>query len=189
MKLAPKFIETATEISGLTTVKRLPSADTRGFFERLVCTSEINAWGNRPIKQINRSTTKRKGVIRGLHLQNEPHSECKLITCLKGKVLDIAVDLRRNSPTFGKSFAIELSETNRISLLIPEGCAHGFQTLTNNVEMLYIHSAAYSALHEDGIDSLDETLRLNWPLECTERSERDEILKKFKQYKDNEIEV
>lgn len=190
MKLSKKFVEVDTKIPGLTVVKRSPNTDSRGLFERLICTSEIKAWGNRPIKQINRSVTKLKGVIRGLHLQKEPYSECKLITCLKGRVMDIAVDLRLGSPTYGKSFSIELNNKNGISLLVPEGCAHGFQSLTNNVEMLYIHSESYSAQHEDGINSLDETLCLNWPLACRERSERDKSLKAFAaQHEENQVEV
>ena len=187
--MGKKFIESDTEIPGVCVVKRLTNADNRGVFERLFCTSEINAWKNRPIKQINRSRTKLKGVIRGLHFQKEPFSECKLITCLKGCVMDIAVDLRRKSATYGKSFAIELSEKNNISFLVPEGCAHGFQTLTDDVEMLYIHSAAYSAQHEDGINSLDKSLGLDWPLTCTDRSQRDKTLKTFAQYRENRVEV
>ena len=103
--------------------------------------------------------------------------------------MDIAVDLRRKSATYGKSFAIELSEKNNISFLVPEGCAHGFQTLTDDVEMLYIHSAAYSAQHEDGINSLDKSLGLDWPLTCTDRSQRDKTLKTFAQYRENRVEV
>ena len=189
MKLVKKFIESDTEIPGLSIVKRLPSADNRGLFERLFCTTEINAWSNRPIKQINRSKTKLKGVIRGLHFQKKPHSEFKLITCLSGSVMDVTVDLRKKSPSFGKSFAIRLSEANDISLLVPEGCAHGFQTLTNDVEMLYLHSTSYAAQYEDGINSLDETLDINWPLACVERSERDKTLKTFADYRDKQIEV
>jgi len=187
--LSKKFVEVETIIPGLTVVKRSPNTDNRGLFERLICTSDIKAWENRPIKQINRSVTKLKGVIRGLHLQKEPYSECKLITCLNGRVMDIAVDLRIGSPTYGKSFSIELNSKNGISLLVPEGCAHGFQSLTNNVEMLYIHSESYSAQHEDGINSLDETLCLNWPLACTERSERDKSLRAFTQHEENQVEV
>ena len=103
--------------------------------------------------------------------------------------MDIAVDLRIGSPTYGKSFSIELNSKNGISLLVPEGCAHGFQSLTNNVEMLYIHSEAYSAQHEDGINSLDGNLCLNWPLACTERSERDKSLQAFAQNEVNQVEV
>ena len=187
--MAKKFIETYTNISGLTVVKRLPVSDKRGLFERVLCVNEISSWGNRSVKQINRSVTKLKGVIRGLHFQRNPYSECKLVTCLKGSVMDVALDLRTKSPTYGKVFSIELNQGNDISLLIPEGFAHGFQTLSDNVEMLYIHSTEYSAENECGIDSLDHNLGINWPLPCTERSERDKTLQTFEQLKDKKVEV
>lgn len=187
--MAKKFIETDTDISGLTVVKRIPVSDNRGRFERVLCVNEISSWRDRSVKQINRSVTKLKGVIRGLHFQQKPYSECKLVTCLKGSVMDVALDLRTKSPTYGKIFSIELNQNNEISLLIPEGFAHGFQTLSDNVEMLYIHSTEYSEENECGIDSLDHNLGINWPLTCTERSERDKTFQTFEQLKDKNVEV
>ena len=187
--MAKRFIETDTYISGLTVVKRTPVSDNRGLFERVFCVNEVFSWGNKPVKQINHSVTKLKGVIRGLHFQQMPYSECKLVTCLKGSVMDVALDLRPKSPTYGKFFSIELNQSNNVSLLVPEGFAHGFQTLSDNVEMLYIHSNEYSAENECGIDSLDHNLGIKWPLACTERSERDKTLQTFEQYKDKKVEV
>ena len=103
--------------------------------------------------------------------------------------MDVALDLRTKSPTYGKIFSIELNQNNEISLLIPEGFAHGFQTLSDNVEMLYIHSTEYSEENECGIDSLDHNLGINWPLTCTERSERDKTFQTFEQLKDKNVEV
>ena len=187
--MTKKFIETLTEIPGLIVIERVPASDNRGLFDKLFCIKEINSWKNRPIMQINRSETELKGVIRGLHFQQFPHSEYKLVTCLRGSVMDVALDLRKSSPTYGKTFSIKMTQSNNISLLVPAGCAHGFQTLSNNVEMIYVHSADYSAEYEDGIDSLDHTLKINWPLPCTERSERDKSLKAFNQLEDIKIEV
>ena len=87
--MAKKFLETDTDISGLTVVKRMPVSDNRGLFERVLCINEISSWRDRSVKQINRSVTKLKGVIRGLHFQQKPYSECKLVTCLKGSVMDV----------------------------------------------------------------------------------------------------
>jgi len=187
--LTKKFIEKVTEISGLVMIERVPASDNRGLFDKLFCVREISSWKNRPIMQINRSKTKRKGVIRGLHFQRIPHSEYKLVTCLKGSVMDVILDLRKSSPTYGKSFSLEMTQSNNISLLIPPGCAHGFQTLSNDVEMIYVHSAVYSVEHEDGINSLDRTLKINWPLPCTERSERDKSLKAFDKLEDIKIDL
>ena len=188
-KLPDRFVETGTDIPGVTIIKRHPFKDQRGLFERLICTEELVSWGNRPIKQVNRSFTQNKGTIRGLHFQLPPYSDCKLVACIKGRVLDVTLDLRPKSPTFGKNFSIELSRSNNTALLVPEGCAHGFQTLTNNVELIYVHSKFYSSSFEDGIDSLDEDLGIIWPLPCTARSERDKKLNKFNWFKDQQIDM
>ena len=150
--------------------------DQRGFFINLFREGEEwvqKVWGNRKLCQINLSNTAKKGTIRGLHYQTEPYSECKLIRCLKGKVWDVAVDLRADSPTFLKWHAVELSPVKNNAIVIPEGCAHGFQSLEDDSELMYIHSNEWKPSHEKGIRWDDKKLRINWPLELNFISERD----------------
>jgi dTDP-4-dehydrorhamnose 3,5-epimerase len=108
-----------------------------------------------------------------MHFQYPPHCEWKLIACIKGKVHDVVVDLRCGSPTFLQKFAIELSGDNSLSLLVPPGCAHGFQTLEENCEMLYFHSHPFVSSAEGGIRTDDPLLSIMWPLSLTDRSVRD----------------
>jgi len=131
------------------------------------------SWGSRNIAQVNISITKSVGAIRGLHFQIGQYSEAKLVRCIKGKLWDVAVDLRRNSDTFGSWYATELSAELGNSLLIPEGFAHGFQVLLPNSELLYIHSNIWVKDAESGIRFDDPTLAINWPLEPKAISNRD----------------
>lgn len=133
-------------------------------------------WGQNPIKQINVSLTKEVGSIRGLHYQSKPYEEAKIVQCLKGKVWDVVVDLRVNSKTFGKWCAFELSPDLSNSILIPKGCAHGFQVLEPNSELLYIHSENWEPSHDRGVIWNDETLAISWPLSLTNISEKDKKL-------------
>ena len=160
----------------MTVIERENIADTRGYFERLFCVKELQSWAKRPVEQINRTKSIKSGTLRGFHFQAPPMAEAKYITCIKGSVYDVALDLRSGSPTFGKSFGIVLSEGLSNALIIPEGVAHGFQTTSENVEMLYFHSELYSPEHEGGIYSLDKDINIDWPLEVTEMSERDKKL-------------
>ena len=163
-----------TPISGLFVIERSPYRDHRGAFSRLFCTNEFSEIpGSRQIMQINHSSTKASGAVRGMHFQQPPHAEMKFITCLKGKVFDVAVDIRQNSPTYLKWYAEILSPANNKSLVIPEGFAHGFQTLTDDCEMLYFHTAAYQSAAESGLHPLDPALNIQWPLAITVMSERD----------------
>jgi dTDP-4-dehydrorhamnose 3,5-epimerase len=130
-------------------------------------------FGSRPVAQINRSFTRTRGVVRGMHFQHPPHAEIKLVTCLHGEVFDVAIDLRQNSPTFLKWHAEILNGENHRTLAIPAGFAHGFQTLAEDCEMLYLHSAAYAPDAEAGIHPLDPRVAVKWPLEITELSPRD----------------
>ena len=114
-----------------------------------------------------------------MHYQNPPYAEMKLVSCLKGEVYDVAVDLRKDSPTFLKWHATILSEENHRSFAIPEGFAHGFQTLTDHCELIYLHTAAYAPEAEAGIDALDPFVGIEWPLPITERSVRDQAHRKF----------
>jgi dTDP-4-dehydrorhamnose 3,5-epimerase len=128
----------------------------------------------RAIAQINHTLTTRTGTVRGLHVQRPPHAEMKIVTCLRGAVFDVAVDLRGGSPTFLQWHAEHLTAENRRWLVIPEGFAHGFQTLTDDCEMLYLHSASYMPSAEGGLDATDPRLAIPWPLPIAERSPRDE---------------
>ena len=161
-------------LSGLTVVQRRPIEDQRGFFSRFFCADEFRQAGfTQPIAQINHTLTRKKGAVRGLHFQRPPHAETKVVSCLKGNIFDVAVDLRRGSPTFLKWHGEVLSAENRRSLLIPEGFAHGFQTLTDDCELIYLHSASFHPEAEDALNVNDPKLAIVWPLAMTELSERD----------------
>lgn len=121
----------------------------------------------------NHSVTRRRGSVRGLHFQYPPHGEVKLVSCLRGEVFDLAVDLRRHSPTYLKWHAELLSNSNRRSLLIPRGFAHGFQTLSDDCELLYLHSAPYAPGADGGLNPADPALGIPWPLPLADISERD----------------
>ena len=161
-------------ISGLMRVERKPIEDSRGYFVRMFCADELKNIGwKKSISQINFTHTKTKGAIRGLHFQKPPHAEMKLVSCTRGEVWDVAVDLRPNSNTFLQWYAEILSPKNAYSLLIPEGFAHGFQALTDDVEMLYFHSEKYEPLSEGGLNPADPLLNIAWPIDLTDLSPRD----------------
>ncbi|MEO6898067.1 MAG: dTDP-4-dehydrorhamnose 3,5-epimerase [Caldimonas sp.] len=163
-----------TPIAGLKRVRRSRLADARGFLARLFCADELRDAGwDAPVAQINHTMTARRGSVRGLHFQRAPHAEKKLVHCLRGEVWDVAVDLRQGSPTFLRWHAERLSADNGVALLIPEGFAHGFQTLADDVEMLYVHSVAYSASDEGGVSPDDARLAIDWPLPIGQLSPRD----------------
>lgn len=169
-----RFAVTDTPLAGLKIVERQNLGDSRGFLSRMFCAEELALAGwTKPIAQINLTMTSNRGTVRGMHFQQPPHSEMKLVNCVRGVVLDVAVDLRADSPTYLKWHAEELSAENRRSFLIPEGFAHGFQTLTDDCELLYFHSVPYAPGAEGALNALDPALAINWPLEITEMSERD----------------
>ncbi|WP_117190948.1 dTDP-4-dehydrorhamnose 3,5-epimerase family protein [Rhizobium terrae] len=169
-----RFAVTDLPLAGLKRVERQNLGDSRGFLSRMFCADELAEAGwEKPIAQINLTMTAKKGTVRGMHFQHPPHSEMKLVNCVRGAVFDVAVDLRAGSPTFLKWHAEELSAENRRSLLIPEGFAHGFQTLTDDCELLYFHSAPHAAGFEGALNSQDPTLAITWPLIIGEMSERD----------------
>jgi dTDP-4-dehydrorhamnose 3,5-epimerase len=114
-----------------------------------------------------------KGVLRGLHYQSNPYADMKIVTCIRGKIFDVIVDLRKNSKTFLNFIEIELSEYNNESVLIPEGFAHGFQTLINDCELIYSHTAKYCKKYENGLRYDDPRLNINWPLKPYNISDRD----------------
>lgn len=156
--------------------------DDRGFFARTFCQREFAERGLPPdIAQINVSMTRKKGTLRGLHFQRPPHAEDKTIRCLSGRVFDVAVDLRSDSPTYGQWETMVLDGDEGNMIHIPKGCAHGFQTLTEDVEMLYFHSEFYSPSSEGGLRYDSPALGIDWPLAVAEISERDRTLPLFDQ--------
>lgn len=167
-----KFINTNFE--GLCVIETESNIDGRGFLTRLFCKNEFDKINfNEEFVQENLTLTKAKGTFRGLHYQVPPHSEAKLVRCISGKVHDIVVDLRKDSKTFLNSFALELDSSKLNMILIPEGFAHGFQTLTDNCMMLYLHSNFYNASFERGIRFDDRAINIELPLLVTDISERD----------------
>ena len=169
-----KLAVTATPLQGLCVVQRIRHEDPRGFFSRFFCSEELAAHGfTLPVAQINHTLTQRRGAARGLHFQRPPHAEDKFVSCLSGEIWDVAVDLRRGSPTFLQWHAEVLSAGNGRSLLIPQGFAHGFQALSDHCELIYVHSRPYAAQSEGGLNLADPTLAIDWPLAFTDRSERD----------------
>ncbi|MFY0476539.1 dTDP-4-dehydrorhamnose 3,5-epimerase [Achromobacter marplatensis] len=166
---------TDTPLAGLKVVQRHPRGDSRGFLARLFDAGDLHACGwQRGIEQVNHTYTAQAGTIRGMHYQLPPHAEMKLVSCIRGAVWDVAVDLRAGSPTFLQWHAERLSADNGRALLIPEGFAHGFQTLTDDAEMLYCHSAPYSPQAEAGLHFQDARVGIAWPLPPTLVSERDQ---------------
>lgn len=169
-----RFNVSSTPLAGLRCVQRLPIKDERGFLARLFCTQDLQdaGWVG-PVAQINHTLTRQCGTVRGLHFQRRPHAEMKLVSCLRGEVWDVAVDLRQGSPTYLHWHAMHLSADNGVAFLIPPGFAHGFQTITSDVEMLYCHSEPFAAHAEGGLHVKDPTLALPWPLPIAELSARD----------------
>ena len=169
-----KFSIFDTPIAGLKVIERKNIGDSRGFLARIFCADQLQKAGwKRPIVQINQTITKKRGTVRGMHFQNTPHAEMKLISCLQGEIWDVAVDLRKNSPTFLQWHAEKLSAENYRALLIPEGFAHGFQALSNDCELIYLHTAPYTLESESGIRPNDRYLDIPWPLDFFEISTRD----------------
>lgn len=166
-----KFVK--TNFDDLFVVERNPIHDSRGFFDKLFCSENFSTHFNISIKQINLSKTNTKGTLRGLHFQKYPFAEKKFISCIRGKIFDVVVDIRKNSSIFLKHYSTVLSGDSSHSLLIPEGFAHGFQSLVEDCEMLYMHSENYQPEFESGLNSLDPILKIDWPLPISERSERD----------------
>ena len=165
---------TELPLAGAFRVELEPRGDARGFFARLFCAEEFAAHGLATgWVQCNTSFTAAQGTVRGLHFQRPPMAETKLLRCIRGAIFDVIVDLRAGSPTFGRWHGERLDDQNRMMICVPEGFAHGFQTLTPDVEMLYFHSALYSAAHEGGLRWDDARVAVNWPLGVTEMSARD----------------
>jgi dTDP-4-dehydrorhamnose 3,5-epimerase len=169
-----RFDIVETPIADLRVVQRRPIGDSRGYLERLFCAEELHTLAaGKPIMQINHTLTANRGTVRGLHFQRPPSAEIKFVSCLRGEVFDVAVDLRDNSPTFLHWHAEVLSAENHRTLVLPEGFAHGFQALSSDCELLYFHTAAYAPDAEAGLHPKDPRLAIKWPLPVTGLSPRD----------------
>ena len=172
--MSGRFDILATPIAGLHVLQRKPIGDSRGYLERLFCMDELQALlPGRRIEQVNHTLTRSRGTVRGLHFQHPPHAETKFVSCLRGEVFDVAVDLRRDSPSFLRWHGEVLSADNHRTLMIPEGFAHGFQTLADDCEMLYFHTAAYDPAAEGGLHPADPRLAIEWPMPVAGLSSRD----------------
>ena len=174
--MSNRFEIRCTSIEGLHVLQRKLLGDSRGYLERLFCGEELQALtSGKHIVQINHTLSGSHGTVRGMHFQLPPYAEIKFVCCLRGEVFDVAVDLRHNSPTFLRWHAELLSADNHKTLVIPEGFAHGFQTLTDDCEMLYFHTAVYQPDAEQGVNAQDPRLAIQWPLPVAGLSPRDTV--------------
>lgn len=165
---------TDTRLSGLKVIERQQMRDERGYFARLFCADALAMAGwQSGIAQINESWTARRGTVRGMHYQAPPFADAKLVTCVQGAVHDVALDVRSGSPTFLQSHAELLSAENGRALMLPPGCAHGFQALTDDVLLIYCHSIPYTPAADQGINPTDPRIAVSWPLQIDTISERD----------------
>lgn len=172
--MSSRFEVRPTPIQGLLVLERLPLGDFRGRLERMFCANELAPHlAGAAVVQSNLTRTAARGTVRGMHLQAPPYAEDKLVTCLRGRVWDVAVDVREGSPTFLHWHAEILDGDEHRSFLIPRGFAHGFQALTDDCTMLYFHTAPHAPAAEMGLDALDPRLAIGWPEPVAFRSQRD----------------
>ena len=163
-----------TELRGAWLVESVPIWDERGFFSRVFCTREFGERGlETRFEQHSISYSRLRGTLRGLHFQIEPFSEVKIVSCLKGAIWDVIVDLRAGSTSYLKWFGAELNEDNRLMMYVPRGFGHGFIALTDNVETLYLNSAIYAPETERGLRWNDPAVRIEWPLQPGKMSNKD----------------
>jgi len=169
-----KLTITETPLKGLYVIETNAFIDHRGAFARWFCEEELaDVLGKRHIKNVNFSRTVKKGSIRGMHFQKPPHAEMKLVRCIRGRILDVVVDIRAGSPTFLEHYSVELSAENMKMFAIPEGFAHGFQSLEDDSEIIYLVTEFYSPESEAGLWFSDPALKIEWPLLVTDISEKD----------------
>lgn len=172
--MTSEFNFVRTPIEGLYRIDRKIKEDNRGYFSRFFCANEFSKIGlSKSIVQINHSYTQKKGTVRGLHYQYSPYTETKIVSCIRGEIFDVAVDLRSKSSTYLKWHAEYLSAKNKSSLYIPDGFAHGFQTLTDDCELIYLHTSEYMPGYEGGLNIYDKRISINWPDPVSHISERD----------------
>lgn len=172
--MTTRFDVRDTPIPGLKEITRKPFSDARGYFERFFCREELgDILAGRSIVQINHSLSALAGTVRGMHYQTPPHAETKIVACVRGAVFDVAVDIRKGSPTFLQWHAVKLSDDNHKTLIIPEGFAHGFQALSERSELIYLCTAAYAPQADSGLNPLDPAFSIKWPLPISVISDRD----------------
>ena len=165
----------STNVDGVFVIEPQSFGDERGFFSPIYDEKRFSKYGLcTSFTRMNCSLSVEKGTLRGMHYQPSPYQEVKLLRVIQGAVWDVALDVRPNSPTFGQSFGVELSAHNRRLLYIPAGCAHGFQTLEQNTEVIYLCSNEYTAQHECGVMWNDPLFSISWPLPPTVISEKDQ---------------
>ena len=153
-----------TRLKDVVTVDIEPREDERGFFARAWSAEELAAAGLvARLAQVNVAFNERAGTLRGLHFQRAPHEDVKLVRCTRGAIYDVVVDLRPDSPTYRRWLGVELDDRNRRALYVPAGCAHGYQTLADATETLYLHSARYAPESEGGVRWDDPALAIEWP--------------------------
>ena len=169
-----------TPLKGAYTIELEKRGDNRGFFARFFCENEFAQQHLiTHFVQINNSLTEKKGTLRGLHYQLQPAAEVKVVRCIKGSLYDVILDLRPDSPSFGKWFGAELSADNRTMMYVPRGFAHGFITLEEDTEALYLAGAFYSPQNERGIRYNDPQFNIEWPLQPVEISDKDKAWPDF----------
>jgi len=164
----------ATPLNGVYVISLDLKTDERGGFARTFCKKEFERIGHhKEFVQINHSYNTKKGTIRGMHFQNPPYKEIKLIRCVRGSVMDVVVDIRKGSPTFLQNFTVELSVENKKMIYIPEGFAHGFQSLEDESELIYHHSEFFTPNADNGLNYSDPALKLTWQFPVSSVSEKD----------------
>src|SRR5882762_5631992 len=169
-----KMTFTETALKGAFIIEPKLILDERGFFASTWSQKEFAGRGlGAPVVQANVSLNKRRGTLRGMHFQINPHQEVKLVRCTAGSILDVIVDLREDSPSFHQWVGVELSVGNRLMLYVPEGFAHGYQTLADNTEVAYQISEYYHPESARGVRWDDPAFGIDWPLPVTTMSERD----------------
>ena len=169
------MIITETNLLGLYILKSEPFGDSRGYFERRFCSNELEKYGVRfDLVQVNKNFNAYSGTLRGLHFQNEPFSETKIVQCSSGSIQDVVVDIRKGSSTYLDHFSIVLTEQNGISLYIPKGFAHGYLSLEDNSAALYLVDQAYEPRSEGGLRYDDPKLKIDWMRSITEISKKDQ---------------
>ncbi len=166
------FIE--TELKGAHIIELERREDNRGFFARTWCQQEFAAHGLAArIVQVNLSYNHSRGTLRGMHFQTAPYAEAKLVRTVRGAIYDVIIDLRPDSPTYKRWIGVELTADNRRALFVPEGFAHGFQTLEDHTDVLYAMSTFYTPLAASGLRYNDPAFAITWPLPVSVISERD----------------
>jgi dTDP-4-dehydrorhamnose 3,5-epimerase len=174
------MIFTKTPIAGAYVIDLEPRGDDRGFFARFFCEQEFAAHGlSAHFVQANNSLSVSRGTLRGMHYQLAPKAETKVVRCLRGALFDIVLDLRPNSPTFGQSYGAELTADNRRMMYVPKGFGHGFVTLADNTEALYLVDEFYSPEHERGVRWNDPRFGIQWPVAPVVMSDKDRAYRDF----------